>query len=127
MRKIVHTEKAPAAVGPYSQGVRAGNLLFISGQLGVNMATGEIAYGDVEEQTRQVLTNLQTIAEAGGSSLAKALKVSVYLTDMEDFAKMNAVYATFFPENPPARVCVEVNALPKGVEVEMDVICLCDE
>nr|NLJ03305.1 reactive intermediate/imine deaminase [Bacillota bacterium] len=93
----------------------------------VNMATGEIAYGDVEEQTRQVLTNLQTIAEAGGSSLAKALKVSVYLTDMEDFAKMNAVYATFFPENPPARVCVEVNALPKGVEVEMDVICLCDE
>ncbi len=127
MRKIVHTEKAPASVGPYSQGVRAGNLLFISGQLGVNMATGEIAYGDVEEQTRQVLTNLQTIAEAGGSSLAKALKVSVYLTDMEDFAKMNAVYATFFPENPPARVCVEVNALPKGVEVEMDVICLCDE
>ncbi|HHT67906.1 MAG TPA: RidA family protein [Limnochordia bacterium] len=127
MRKIVHSDNAPAAVGPYSQGIRAGNLLFISGQLGLDMKTGEIAYGDVEAQTRQVLTNLETIAKAGGSSLANALKVSVYLTDMEDFAKMNAIYATFFPENPPARVCVEVSALPKGVQVEMDVICLCND
>ncbi|HBN94846.1 MAG TPA: hypothetical protein DDZ66_00980 [Firmicutes bacterium] len=127
MRKIVHSEKAPAAVGPYNQGIRAGNLLFISGQLGLNMETGEIAYGDVEAQARQVLNNLETIAQAGGSSLANALKVSVYLTDMGDFDKMNAVYASFFPENPPARVCVEVSALPKGVEVEMDVICLCND
>ena len=127
MRKIVHSEKAPAAVGPYSQGIRAGNLLFISGQLGLNMETGEIAYGDVEAQARQVLNNLETIAQAGGSSLANALKVSVYLTDMGDFDAMNAVYASFFPENPPARVCVEVSALPKGVEVEMDVICLCND
>lgn len=127
MRKIVHSDNAPAAVGPYSQGIRAGNLLFISGQLGLDMKTGEIAYGDVEAQTRQVLTNLETIAKAGGSSLANALKVSVYLTDMEDFATMNAIYATFFPENPPARVCVEVSALPKGVQVEMDVICLCND
>ncbi len=127
MRKIVHTKNAPAAVGPYNQGIRAGNLLFISGQLGVDMSTGEIAYGDVETQSRQVLNNLQTIAQAGGSSLANALKVSVYLTDMGDFEKMNAVYATFFPENPPARVCVEVGALPKGVQVEMDVICLCED
>lgn len=127
MRKIVHTEKAPAAVGPYSQGIRAGNLLFISGQLGVDMSTGEIAYGDVEIQAKQVLKNLETIAQAGGSSLADALKVTVYLTDMEDFGKMNAVYATFFPNDPPARVCVEVGALPKGVQVEMDVICLCKD
>ncbi len=127
MRKIVHSEKAPAAVGPYSQGIRAGNLLFISGQLGLDMKTGEIAYGDVEAQARQVLNNLETIAQAGGSSLANALKVSVYLTDMGDFDAMNAVYASFFPENPPARVCVEVSALPKGVEVEMDVICLCND
>jgi len=127
MRKIVHTEKAPAAVGPYNQGIRAGNLLFISGQLGVDMSTGEIAFGDVESQARQVLNNLEAIARAGGSSLANALKVSVYLTDMGDFEKMNAVYATFFPENPPARVCVEVGALPKGVQVEMDVICLCQD
>jgi 2-iminobutanoate/2-iminopropanoate deaminase len=127
MRTIVHSEKAPKAVGPYSQAVKAGNLLFISGQLGLDVETGQIAYGDVEAQTRQVLKNLATIAEAGESSLANALKVSVYLTDMGDFEKMNAVYATFFPENPPARVCVEVSALPKGVEVEMDVICVCND
>ncbi len=127
MRKIVHTEGAPAAVGPYSQGTRAGNLLFISGQLGVDMSTGEIAYGDVETQSRQVLNNLEAIARAGGSSLANALKISVYLTDMGDFAAMNAVYASVFPERPPARVCVEVGALPKGVQVEMDAICLCQD
>ncbi|NMB02857.1 MAG: RidA family protein [Firmicutes bacterium] len=126
MRKIVHTEKAPAAVGPYSQGVKTGNLLFISGQLGVDMTTGEIAYDCVETQTKQVLTNLESIAQAGGTSLANAVKVTVYLTNMVDFEKMNAVYATFFPENPPARVCVEVGALPKGVNVEMDAICVCD-
>lgn len=127
MRKIVHSDNAPAAVGPYNQGIRAGNLLFISGQLGLDMKNGEIPYGDVEAQARNVLNNLETIAQAGGSSLANALKVSVYLTSMGDFEKMNAVYASFFPENPPARVCVEVSALPKGVEVEMDVICLCNE
>lgn len=127
MRKIVHSDNAPAAVGPYNQGIRAGNLLFISGQLGLDMKNGEIPYGDVEAQARNVLNNLETIAQAGGSSLANALKVSVYLTNMGDFEKMNAVYASFFPENPPARVCVEVSALPKGVEVEMDVICLCNE
>lgn len=127
MRKVVHSDKAPAAVGPYSQGIRAGNLLFISGQLGLDTDTGKIAYGDVEAQARQVLNNLETIAQAGGSSLANALKVSVYLTDMGDFDKMNAVYARFFPENPPARVCVGVSALPKGVEVEMDVVCLCND
>ena len=114
-------------MGPYSQGTRAGNLLFISGQLGVDMSTGEIAYGDVETQSRQVLNNLEAIARAGGSSLANALKISVYLTDMGDFAAMNAVYASFFPERPPARVCVEVGALPKGVQVEMDAICLCQD
>jgi 2-iminobutanoate/2-iminopropanoate deaminase len=127
MRKIVHSDNAPAAVGPYNQGIRAGNLLFISGQLGLDMKNGEIPYGDVEAQARNVLNNLETIAQAGGSSLANALKVSVYLTNMADFEKMNAVYASFFPENPPARVCVEVSALPKGVEVEMYVICLCNE
>lgn len=126
MRKIVHTENAPAAVGPYSQGVKTGNLLFISGQLGVDMSTGEIAYDCVETQSKQVLNNMESIAQAGGTSLANAVKVTVYLTNMGDFEKMNTVYATFFPENPPARVCVEVGALPKGVTVEMDAICVCD-
>lgn len=101
MRKIIHTENAPAAVGPYNQGIRAGNLLFISGQLGVDMTTGEIAYDCVETQTKQVLNNLQTIAKAGGSSLAEALKVTVYLTNMDDFEAMNAIYATYFSDNPP--------------------------
>jgi 2-iminobutanoate/2-iminopropanoate deaminase len=127
LRTIVHTEKAPAAVGPYSQGVKAGGFLFISGQLGVDMSTGEIAYDCVVTQTKQVLTNLESIAQAGGTSLAKAVKITVYLTNMGDFQKMNEVYATFFPENPPARVCVEVGALPKGVAVEMDAICLCED
>lgn len=126
MRQIIHTTKAPAAVGPYSQGVRAGNFLFVSGQLGVDMATGEIAYDCVETQAKHVLKNLQTIAEAGGSSLEQALKVTVYLTSMDDFERVNAIYAGFFPENPPARVCIEVTRLPKGVHVEMDLISWVD-
>lgn len=125
MRKIIKTDQAPQAVGPYSQGVKAGNLLFISGQLGVDPATGEIADESVERQTHQVLRNLQTIAEAAGTSLERALKVTVYLTNMDDFTEMNAVYSRFFPENPPARVCVEVRRLPKGVTIEMDAVCLC--
>ncbi len=126
MRQIVHTDQAPAAVGPYSQAVKAGNFLFISGQLGMNMETGKIAYDSVEEQVTQVLKNLEMIAKAGGSSLSRAVKVTVYLTDLNDFDKMNSIYGTFFPDTPPARVCVEVGALPKGVSVEMDAICVCD-
>ena len=127
MRTIVHTEKAPAAVGPYSQAVKAGNFLFISGQLGVDMSSGEIPYDCTASQTRNALNNLESIAQAAGTSLKNAVKVTVYLTDMGDFAKMNEVYAGFFPENPPARVCVAVKELPKGVSVEIDAICLCED
>ncbi len=126
MLQTVHTEKAPAAVGPYSQAIKAGNFLFISGQLGLNMETGKIAYDSVEDQVTQVLKNLAAIAQQGGSSLDRAVKVTVYLTDLNDFDKMNSIYGSFFKENPPARVCVEVGALPKGVSVEMDAICVCD-
>lgn len=126
MLQIVHTEKAPAAVGPYSQAIKAGNFLFISGQLGLDMETGKIAYDSVEDQVTQVLKNLAAIAQQGGSSLDRAVKVTVYLTDLNDFDKMNSIYGSFFKENPPARVCVEVGALPKGVSVEMDAICVCD-
>ncbi|HHY15495.1 MAG TPA: RidA family protein [Firmicutes bacterium] len=126
MLQTVHTEKAPAAVGPYSQAIKAGNFLFISGQLGLNMETGKIAYDSVEDQVTQVLKNLAAIARQGGSSLDRAVKVTVYLTDLNDFDKMNSIYGSFFKENPPARVCVEVGALPKGVSVEMDAICVCD-
>lgn len=127
MRTIVHTEKAPAAIGPYSQAVKAGNFLFISGQLGVDMPSGEIPYDCTASQTRNALNNLESIAQAAGTSLKNAVKVTVYLTDMGDFAKMNEVYAGFFPENPPARVCVAVKELPKGVSVEIDAICLCED
>ncbi|HHW71930.1 MAG TPA: RidA family protein [Firmicutes bacterium] len=127
MRTIVHTEKAPAAIGPYSQAVKAGNFLFISGQLGVDMSSGEIPYDCTASQTRNALNNLESIAQAAGTSLKNAVKVTVYLTDMGDFAKMNEVYAGFFPENPPARVCVAVKELPKGVSVEIDAICLCED
>lgn len=126
MRTIVHTEKAPAAIGPYNQAIKTGNLLFISGQLGVDMATGQIPYDSVAEQTKNCLTNLENIAQAAGTSLKNAVKVTVYLTNMDDFATMNEVYAGFFPENPPARVCVAVSALPKGVSVEIDAICVCE-
>lgn len=126
MLQTVHTEKAPAAVGPYSQAIKAGNFLFISGQLGLDMETGKIAYDSVEDQVTQVLKNLAAIAQQGGSSLDRAVKVTVYLTDLNDFDKMNSIYGSFFKENPPARVCVEVGALPKGVSVEMDAICVCD-
>ncbi|NLJ80413.1 MAG: RidA family protein [Firmicutes bacterium] len=125
MRKIIKTQKAPQAVGPYSQGVRAGGFLFISGQLGVDPVTGEIARGCLKTQTTQVLNNLKAVADAGGCSLDQALKITVYLTDMDDFEEMNAIYARFFPENPPARVCVEVGRLPQGVTVEMDAVCFC--
>lgn len=127
MRTIVHTEKAPAAIGPYSQAVKAGNFLFISGQLGVDMSSGEIPYDCTASQTRNALNNLESIAQAAGTSLKNAVRVTVYLTDMGDFAKMNEVYAGFFPENPPARVCVAVKELPKGVSVEIDAICLCED
>ncbi len=127
MRTIVHTQKAPAAIGPYSQAVKAGNFLFISGQLGVDMSSGEIPYDCTASQTRNALNNLESIAQAAGTSLKNAVKVTVYLTDMGDFAKMNEVYAGFFPENPPARVCVAVKELPKGVSVEIDAICLCED
>jgi 2-iminobutanoate/2-iminopropanoate deaminase len=124
VREIIHTASAPAAVGPYSQGVKVGNLVFISGQLGLDTKTGEIRYDSVEIQTRQVLENLKAIAEASGSSLKQAVKVTVYLTDMGNFDLVNKIYAQYFPENPPARVCVEVNRLPKDVAVEMDAICV---
>ncbi len=90
------------------------------------METGKIAYDSVEDQVTQVLKNLAAIAQQGGSSLDRAVKVTVYLTDLNDFDKMNSIYGSFFKENPPARVCVEVGALPKGVSVEMDAICVCD-
>ena len=123
-KKIIQTDKAPSAIGPYSQAVRAGNMVFTAGQIGLDPATMEIVSGGVEAETRQVLNNLKHVLEAAGSGLNYVVKTTVFLCDMADFPKMNAIYAEFFPENPPARSAVEVAALPKGVAVEIEAAAL---
>jgi 2-iminobutanoate/2-iminopropanoate deaminase len=119
----VSTDSAPAAIGPYSQGMRVGDLLFCSGQIPLEPSTGELVKDDIEGQARRCLENLAAVAEAAGTSLANAVRCTVYLTDMSDFARVNEVYGAFFDtDNPPARVAVGVAALPKGADVEIDAI-----
>lgn len=122
MKKCIATDKAPQAIGPYSQAVEAGGFIFVSGQIPLVPATGEIVKGDIEAQTTQVLENLREILTAAGSSLAQAVKTTVYLTDITDFSRVNDVYARYFTKESPARVCVEVSDLPKQALVEIDVI-----
>ncbi len=121
-KHIIHTDAAPAAIGPYSQAVRAGDFVFAAGQIGLDPATGRLVEGGVAEQTRQALRNLQAVLEAAGASLQQVVKTTVFLQDMNDFAAMNAVYATFFPSEPPARAAVQAAALPKGALVEIEAI-----
>ena len=122
-KEIVSTDAAPPAVGPYSQAVIAGDLIFAAGQLGIDPKTGKLAAG-IEAQTRQVLTNLSAVLEAASGSLDQVVKVTVFLAHMEDFAAMNTVYGEFFPLQPPARSTVEVAQLPRGALVEIEVIAL---
>jgi 2-iminobutanoate/2-iminopropanoate deaminase len=124
MREVVSTDRAPGAVGPYSQAIRTGDLVFASGQVALDPATGELVEGGVEEQTRQVLANLSAVLEAAGTTLDRVVRATVYLTDLGDFARVNAIYAEWFREAPPARVCVEVSRLPKESLVEIDAIAL---
>ena len=123
-KKIVSTEKAPKAIGPYSQAILIDNLVFTAGQVGLDPATMELVDGGIEAQTRQVLTNLKNVLETADSGLKFVVKTTVFLQDMGDFAKMNSVYAEFFPENPPARSTVQVAALPKGARVEIECVAL---
>ena len=123
-KKIVHTEKAPKAIGPYSQAIRIDDLVFTAGQVGLNPATMEIVEGGIEAQTRQVLTNLKNVLEAADSGLNFVVKTTVFLQSMNDFAAMNGVYAEFFPENPPARSTIAVAGLPKGALVEIECVAL---
>lgn len=123
-KKRVNTEKAPAAIGPYAQGIEVGNLVFTSGQLPLDPASGSFPEG-IAEQTRQSLTNVKAILEAAGTSMEKVVKTTVFLNDMNDFGAMNEVYAEFFPEDKvPARSAVEVARLPKDALVEIEVIAL---
>jgi 2-iminobutanoate/2-iminopropanoate deaminase len=122
-RHSVSTDSAPAAIGPYSQAIRTGDLLFCSGQIPLEPTTGELVKVDIEGQARRCLENLAAVAEAGGGSLANAVRCTVYLTDMNDFARVNEVYGEFFgDDDPPARVAIGVASLPKGADVEIDAI-----
>ena len=123
-KKIVSTEKAPKAIGPYSQAIRTENLLFTAGQVGLDPISMELVEGGIEAQTRQVLTNLKHVLESADSGLKFVVKTTVFLQDMKDFAKMNAVYAEFFPQNAPARSTVQVAGLPKGAVVEIECVAL---
>ena len=121
-KQAISTNQAPAAIGPYSQAIRYGNLLFVSGQIPLDPATGKLVEGDVAVQTDRVLRNLSAVLEAAGSSLAQVLKTTVYLKDIGDFAKMNEVYGRFFTECPPARATLQAARLPRDVSVEIELI-----
>ncbi len=121
-REEIRTEKAPKPIGPYSQAVKFGNLVFTSGQIAVNPDTGEMVKTGIEEETEQVFQNLAQVLEAAGTSLDRAVKVMVFLTDLGDFGRVNQVYARYFQEPFPARSCVQVAALPKGAHVEIEVV-----
>lgn len=124
MKEIISTDRGPKAIGPYSQAIRANGFIFISGQVAFDPSTGQLVEGDVAQQTARVLDNLKAIVEAAGSSLDHAVKTSVFLKDMGEFAAMNEVYSRYFSKNPPARSTVEVARLPRDVRVEIDLIAL---
>ncbi len=125
MKKIISTQDAPKAIGPYSQAVQAGDFLYISGQIPIDPKTGEFAGNDIKTQTRQSLTNICAILQAAGCSIEQVVKVNVYLNDMNDFTAMNEVYGEFFTKDYPARAAVEVAKLPKAALVEIEAIAYC--
>ncbi len=120
MNEVIHSNNAPAALGPYSQAIKAGNTVYCSGQIPINPATNTIEAVTIEDQTRQAITNLKNVLEAAGSSLQNVVKTTVFIKDMNDFAALNGVYAELFAPNKPARSCVEVARLPKDVKVEIE-------
>jgi 2-iminobutanoate/2-iminopropanoate deaminase len=123
-RHTISTDKAPAAIGPYSQAVCCGDFVFTAGQIPLDPATGELVRGGIAEQTEQVLKNLSAVLEAAGSSLANVVKVTVFMEDMAQFGAMNEVYARYFPVDPPARSAIEASELPKRVGVEMECVAM---
>jgi 2-iminobutanoate/2-iminopropanoate deaminase len=127
VKEIVQTEHAPHAIGPYSQAVKANGLVFASGQIPIDPGTGQFVEGGIEEQTKQVLTNLAAVLDAAGSGLNRVVKTTVFLADMQEFAAMNEVYGQFFAEEPPARATVEAARLPRDARVEIEAIALMGE
>jgi 2-iminobutanoate/2-iminopropanoate deaminase len=126
-KEIVRTDTAPTPVGPYSQGVRAGNLFFVAGQGCMNPATGQMARESIESETRQVLENVRAILAAAGLSLGQVVKTTCYLADMNDFQAFNAVYATYFTDQPPARTTIQAGRLPGDIRVEVEAIALVED
>lgn len=124
-KQAISTKKAPAAVGPYSQAIKAGGFLFVSGQIPINPETGELVTGDIKAQTHQVLKNVKAILEEAGLTMDDVVKATVFISDMDQFAAVNEVYAQYFGDVPPARACVEVARIPKDVGVEVEVIAIC--
>ena len=124
-KEIISTDQAPKAIGPYSQGVKAGGFLFLSGAIALDPATGEIVAGGIEAETEQVMKNIAALLAASALDFSDVVKTVIYLADMADFAKVNAIYGRFFPEAPPARVTVEVKGLPRGALVEIEITALC--
>ena len=125
-RKAIHSDKAPAAIGPYSQAVRCGNLVFLSGQIPLSANTGELVLGDIAFQTRRVFDNLKAVCEAAGGSLADVARIGIYLTDLGHFATVNQVMAEYFDAPYPARSTIGVSALPRGAAVEVDAVMVLD-
>lgn len=123
-RTVLSTELAPKAIGPYSQAIRAGDFIFTAGQVPIDPATSQLIEGDISDQTRRVLMNISAILEAAGTSMSKVVKTTVFMANMNDFSAMNAVYAEFFPENPPARSTFAVAALPRNALIEIETITL---
>ena len=124
MKRIIYTDKAPAPIGPYSQAVESGGFLFVSGQIPIDSSTGELVKGSIQEETHQVMRNLQAILAEEGLSFENVLKCSIFVADMQDFGAINEVYGTYFTSNPPARETVEVSTLPKNVNIEISCIAV---
>lgn len=123
-KQVITAEKAPKAIGPYSAGVSTGHLVYTAGQLGIDPSTGKLVDGGIQPQTRQALTNLKSVLEAGGSSLEQVIKTTVFLKDISEFSQMNEIYGTFFTKNFPARSAIQVAALPLGASVEIEAVAL---
>jgi 2-iminobutanoate/2-iminopropanoate deaminase len=124
MKKIIHTDHAPKAVGPYSQAIRAGDFIFTSGQIPLDPGSGELVQGGIKEQARQVMANLKAVLEAGGSDFSKVVKSTVFLDDLKNFGAFNEVYAEYFPGDRPARSTFQVAGLPLGAKIEIEMIAL---
>ena len=122
IKRTIQTEQAPAAIGPYSQAIRIGDFLYTSGQIALDPESGMFLSGEIEEETEQTLKNISAILQAGGVNFENVIKTTVYLSDLNDFTRMNQVYEKYFSKNKPARACVQVAALPKGAKIEIDAI-----